>query len=565
MSERAEARQVLEDAWAANPAVYNGQGGSTYNELAVGSATVQVSFDGVNVVPVTYTAARTWVLGANGTPDHWAVVVNRYNHNTGEVYSSTGCPFGKREYPGADAGKQFFVPVAIKVIQTVGQSQQDYFSPQDTRVIVTGYGKSLSAPGNTDFRTLFFDGDLGDPAPIAIFSAKMGTMGAHPPLVDEFPVGMDALVGGGGTSAIIAVTGNTWSNASWQIATVFYDVNGVQQFANVQGSSSDPDMAAGISLGGSTDAAIVIGTMNVNAIGNSIKAFRYAIPGAGGQWLAPTVATLTVSDPGATLSANAMTARINGFSDLGVVAGRLAGIDSSYMLLGTFNFRPNPNSPTVDFTTFAPPPPNPSLPAVAATANAVAITTGLIDPQNPHTLFAVAGSGWRGAAYGMDSLVCLFDDVGAPLHLRWSSWMNQNDTPYAMDDSCYGVAIDSVSLTTDIDKFYVYAAGQQSNGTDLDWKISAYSSVMPNGADPANPFDKSAYASTLVYSGSVATPSPFSSDFVEVPISLVPSLNLEGGTTGPRYHNFVITGNIYNGTTPGADQLTRRVRFFAPE
>jgi len=557
--------QQLSDLWATNAAIYDGQGGSTYTDRAVGSVTAYVDFP-VGAIPVTYAAARTWVLGTNGAVDHWAVVLNRYNYETGllEAAGESGVGGGNSRvvYPAADGGRQYFVPVAIKVVHTTPDGGSD-FGPANYKIIVTGYAPSTSGSRGpkTEFRTLWFNGNLDLEKMVSFFASVAAPVNA--PAVDQFPVGMDAETGGPGTNALIGVTGNVWNGSNWDIATVFYDVLGRELNSNIQGTAGVADMAAGISLGGSPLGAFVAGTLNANTIGNTIGGYWYTAQPYLTPWTAPKALPLSVA--GATLSANAVTARISTGSQLGVVAGKMSGIDSSYMLLSKFEFV---GAGSVNYTAFGPPA-DPGSGVINASANAVSIATGLIVENDPHTLFAIAGSGWRGAAYGMDSLVCLFDDVGAPFHLRWSSWMNRDDTAHAMDDRCYSVAIDSVVMTTEIDKFYVYATGQVSNGTDLDWRATVYSSAAVIGQDPTDPAIKTPYDnSTLGFSGNTPTPSPFSSDLVEVPISLVPSLNLEGGSAGPRYHNFVVTGNIYNGSTPvdyGADQLTRRIRFFAPE
>lgn len=551
----AQARQ-LSDLWSGNPAQWDGDGGSTAPDRAVGSATVNVDFPSPALPTVTFTAARTWVHGTGGAPDHWAVVLNRYDYGTGAFHDAAQA-YHTKIYPGPTAGKDFFVPIAMKVVQTSSAGSTD-FSPEETRIIVTGYSRPAGDTSNTSITTLWFDANLSDPLIRAPFVPALNIPNHAQPAVDQYPVGMDALVGGQGTGAIIAVTGNVWNGDSWDIASVFYNINGKEINSDVRGTLGSTDMATGVSLGGSTQAVFVAGTTGVGTLSNKIEVFRYTPQLPNVPWPAPSIKALQVS--GAAIQANALTARLNEFCDFGIVTGQLSGVDSTYMLLARFSFK---DVGYVDYTTFAPPSPS-TTGVVLASAQAVAYADATVDVSSHVELYAVAGWGWRDAAHGLESLVCLYDGSTSPPHLRWSSWMNQSDTAYAMDDSCYRVAINSVVNTHDLDKFYVYTAGQRSNGTDLDWRFAAFTSVAV-GTDPTNPALKAPFGNTLEFFGSVPTPSPFLPDLIELPISLEQSLNLETGPNNTQFHNFILTGNIYNGQAAGADQLTRRVRFFAPE
>lgn len=507
--------------------MYDGQGASSFPDLAVGSATAVV-----DSTPTVFAAGKTWIAASGSSPAHWAVVINRY-HFIDAV--PVGSPF---IYPATVGSADFFVPVAIKILQT----HEGGDDASNTFVVVTGY-KPAGQHGATDMRTVCFTGDLGQVLWDKPFSKKLPANSNHPPhYPDEYPVGMDAQIGGV-YDGVVGITGNTWNGTDWDIATAFYEINGGSTIkTDFQGTVGANDLSAGISMRGANQIGFVVGTLNDGVSGNTLRAFRY-------DMFIPQPDTRSLSITGATLKANAMTgiATADLFSNQAVAAGKATGVDGVYMLLSRFDFH---SGGVADYSMFAGP-----LVGQTSYSMAEGKCIGLAansDQNASHTEFyAVGGLAYRDANHGTDALVCLFDNSTSSPHLRWSSWLNQNETGN-ITDICTRVAVDSEPSATADNQFYVYAVGQVPDGTDLNWRVAAYKTAEPSSPGvPSNPLDTIPWSNLLAFTGSVSG--------FDIPLSI----ELNPIPWNP-YHNFIVTGNVYNGTTHGDDILTRRFLFTPP-
>lgn len=520
----AKARQSLTETWGAP--IYNGQGGTAFQDKVIGTQTVNV--DGVNT---TFVAARTWVQTADSSG--WALVMRRYQYDNGGVCISTGpCSF---VYPGAPSDADYFVPTAMKIVRK--------FEPTDGThiyVLVTGYSPAPTY-GNTDFRTVCFNGDM-----VLRWDQKFSAVvDSTPPISgpDEYAVDIDAIQSG---PLVAAVTGNTYNGSNWDVQTVMYKVdNGKLLHSAIAASSSGgDDFAAGCRVFGASIGdwvTYVVATMSDGVPGNDVEAFRYEQAGGGPV----SVGFKKYTQPGGQLRMNAMDGLHLGARDVAVGAGKVTGIDFSHMLLIKFDF--NVATGPGWTTTFTSTPP--SAGPQANEALAVKYYPTLNDDGSVGDLYAMAGYGKRDGGYGLDSLACLHEEsvVGTAPALRWSAWLNNQlgDPTVDVFDTCTGLDMDeNAAHLNDLDRgYHVYVIGQRpTTTTNLDWRVAVYTSE--NSTTPADPAQKGTSGSPLQVFGSATG--------LDVPLKV--------GLYG-TLHNFVVAGNVYDGPITGDDVAAHRYQY----
>lgn len=514
------------------PPPYNGEGGAALGDSAVGTQTVNMKVDNV-ARPVTFVAGRTYIEGNWG--GGWTLVIKRYDYATGDCIGDASCSQSFL-HPGQPSATDYFVPVAMKVVQ-----ETEHDEPEKTYVLVTGYS---SAPdtGNTDFRTVCFNGNLvvrwdqKFTAPIALETALQ---------VDEYPVDLSIWPG----TNVACVTGNTFNGFNWDVVTVFHQIsNGKAVNWEVEASTNGNDLAAGCwnhmvmdQISGETGVAYVVATMNDGVMGNSLKAFKYrAVSGA---WERFEIEYPAPSEH-SVVKANAMDGINDGVvRDYAVGVGRVSGVDTVYMLTVKFNF--TSVSPPVWGAAYNARGQDPGY----NEALAVTIHPTTEIPESFGDFIAVAGNGYRDSSRGRDSLVCLY--MGEDL--RWSAWLNkeQNDPVVDIFDTCTGVAMDvkDASQVNDSNGYRVYVMGQSPVAAgDVDWRVAVFTSQ--DTAEPETPTLKAVDGNAILNLTGFPTG-------IDRPMKM----QLNPPIAGDSAHNFVVTGNVFNGTTNGDDIVTRKYRY----
>lgn len=433
-------------------------------------------------------------------------------------------------YPSGPSASNYFVPVAMKIVQS---QPQDGFPAANTWVVVTGYGPAASY-GTTDIWTVAFNGALTFRWDHT-FSKVLDDAYSSP---DEYAVDLDVSPGN------IAVTGNVWTGSDWNIESVFYSLNGKQLGAYEQGSSGD-DFAAGVRINhaqggsspGSYTEALVTGTQANSSSGTDVVGYRY-YQGGTFDWFADTGSSgtriLTVS--GAGFKANTMTSYRPNSSAPGVavIGGKVTGIDTADMLMVKFDFDNNSHSWSLSF----------DAPAHGFD-EAFAVATD-------QSYFALGGRGYRGSTFGSDALVTLYKEnsSGVP-ELQWSAWMNGTGATGTVTKTCTVLAIDQDDTVSG--RRLIYAAGQTPNGSNVDWRIGVFhSGAVTSPDDPTDPNIKQFFGTPLSVTGSGG------GNDAPVHIEFSPA-------SSPYLHMFLVTGNIYNGSTAGDDVTVRKFRFEPPQ
>lgn len=517
----------LADVWQGQaPPVYNGGGGSTHEDHVIGSRTASVGNQ-----KITYVAIRTWIV--NDGSEGWGVAIRRYDFDTGACIENPNCS-ESFFFPTAPTATNYFYPTAMTEYQKPGAADEDH-----TYVLVTGYSKAPTY-GNTDFRTVCWNSTLvprWDVTTSLFLPARPTITGP-----DEYPVDIDAEGG------LVVVTGNTHNRTDWDIHTVIHRFNdGHVLHAATEGAPGGGDeFAAGcrtFGFLGASSWSYVVGTENAGQMGNSVVACRYEADLMGG-W---TVQKRSYqASPGSLPSfrINAMDACHGDGRGFAVAAGRVAGIDASEMLLVKLDFNPGAAGWGVSYSAIQP--------AINTQNEAFTVrclpTIGFASPD-VGDLYAIGGHGLRTGGYGIDSLMCLYEEAvpdQAPT-LPWSAWLNRDDSAIDVADRCTDIEIDATaSGANEPDGYRVYVIGQRPiTLTDLDWRVAVYTS-QPT-APSTNPALKGISGNTLEFGGTAAgADAPVHLNLIEVV-----------GT----HHHVIVTGNVYNGPFSGLDALTRRLRY----
>jgi hypothetical protein len=511
-----------------------------------------------NSVPTVYVAAKTWVEADAGAG--WCLTMLRYNYVTGAAIES---PY---RYPAEPTATNYFVPTGMTVVTVACEGAGDGSRPTDIWLVVTGYSPAASY-GNTDYHTVCFNGNL---------TVRWSHTYSRPGLindvypVDEYAVAIDHASGVNYITSsrdpvetqVAGVTGNTWNGSTWDMQTIFYDIfNNGQVLGVVTSSTSNDDLACGIRMFGDSTGtypnarSYVVGTQGAS-IGNAIAAYRYtASSTTAGSWVS-TTRSLTVS--GATLKANAMEGDyLSGTSgDFAFAAGRIAGIDQSHMLLAKFDFDGGTQNYTYGengyYTSF-------SYEASSTAPRAgEALCIAHKRTESIGTLIALGGYSYRDSSHGNDSCVALFNESSGQPVLRWSAWTKAGTSnAYDVQDVCTALAIDGDrdGGVASLDDFFVHCAAQlPTSTTDMNLRAIVFSSD-DDGVTAGDPGTKSSSGAPVDVSGTASGG--------DIPRHL----ELVNSTVGfgDLAHNFIVAGDVWNGTTNGFDVLTRRFRFTEPE
>ncbi len=241
--------------------------------------------------------------------------------------------------------------------------------------------------------------------------------------------------------------------------------------------------------------------------------------------------------------------------DFAFAAGKVAGIDQTHMLLAKFDFdgdtTPYPYGDAGYYTTFS----NvyTQLDPPIEVRNAEALCIDYKNSPGVGALIALGGYSYRDPSHGNDAVVCLFhEDSGAPV-LRWSAWTKQSGTAYNVHDVCSAVRMDpKLAGVSSLNDFFVHAAGQfPTSSTDMNIRAAVFSSDDTGITEPANPGQKSTSGDPVDVSGTA------SGGDIPRAMQLNPFPDI--------YHNFIVVGDVWNGSSPGFDILTRRFRYTEPE
>jgi hypothetical protein len=515
----------------------------------VASKTLSIQPDiSSSAVRTVFVAAKTWVQGQAG--GGWAVAILKFNYETGAQIGTTYM------YPGDPSETNYFVPTGMTAFQDTEEALA-----ANARIIVTGYSPGATY-GNTDYHTICLNGNL-----TLMWAQPHSRPGAisGSPSVDETPVAIDHHLGATNYStdppvatAMVGITGNTWNGSNWDTQTVFHDVYiGGQVLGVITEDSEGDDTACGIRMfaGESGDypnpLSYVAGTRGTG----EIAAYRYsADQQSAGAWV-QDIRTLSIS--GATFTANAMSGKyVPGTAgDFAFAAGRIAGIDQTHMLLVKFDFYGDTQNYTYGengyYTSFS------WDGGSSAPRIGEALCMDFLSTEGVGTLIALGGYSYRDSSHGNDSVVCLFhENSGLPV-LRWSAWTKPGTSgAYDVPDACSAVKIDgSYNGTGSLDDFFVHVASQIPTGTtNMDLRAVVFSSNDDDtGLVPADPSTKPSSGDPVDVSGSSAGG--------DIPRNI--ELNPFGFLDFS--HNFIVVGDVWNGSTNGFDALTRRFRFTEPQ
>jgi hypothetical protein len=500
-----------------------------------------------------FAASKTWV-GSVSTGG-WALTINRYDYSGGDSMD-----LEPLVYPAAPNATNYFVPVGMEVYHDACEdAQSDEAIAANTWIVVTGYSPA-PAYGTTDYHTVCFNGNLT--FRWAHTYSRPGALSTELDEADEYPVDIELREGVrylpnnvSFPTLIAGVTGNTWNGSDWDTQTVFYDVfnNGdIIQVITEASSGNLDDKACGIRMLVKSEGpynnivAYVVGTQGESA-GNTLAAYRYTTSQSDPTLWVKDSRTLSLS--GVTLKANAMDGDyVSGTAgDMALAAGQYATSTQSHMLLAKFDFCGSAGY----YTTF-------SYDGGGSSPRAgEALAMKYYHHMGTPSFIALAGYGYRNSSYGTDALVCLYQEVSGSPVLRWTAWQNLSDTAYNVHDVSSTVGIDASHATggNDPDGYIVYVAGQvPTSSSDLNWRAVVFS-TDDAGVTPGNPSTKSPWSNVVDISGSTSGG--------DLPRDL--DLNPFSETHAVGEHNFIVIGDVWNGSTLGFDVALRRFRFMEPE
>jgi hypothetical protein len=552
--------QALSDYWLANstpPGAYNGDGGTTYPDRAVASRSIFVRPDCfTTAVPIVFAASRTWVQGES-SDSGWCLTMLRYHYETGAMAEN---PY---RYPAEPSANNYFVPTAMTVVQHNCEGGGEA-SNADTWIIVTGYSRSV-AYGNTDFHTVCFNGAMT--VRWAHTYSRPGIILTAQGIVGEYPVGIDFAHGNNYTvdpsaeTVVVGITGNTWNGSNWDIQTIFYDVlNNGQILGVLTESTSADDLATGIRMFGDSTGdypnpvSYVVGVRGTGS-GNAMTAFRYSAHlTSAGSWVR-TEKSFTLG--GADLRANAMNGdyEYGTAGDVAFGAGRIARIDQTHMLLVKFDFYGDTQNHTYGengyYTSFSYEA-DPEAPRLGE-----ALCMDYRRMTGVGTLIALGGYSYRDSSHGHDSCIALFSESSGQPVLRWSAWTKPGSSnAFNVQDACTALRIapDQNGVST-LNDFYIHATSQvPTSSTDMNLRAIVYTSSV--SGDPEDPSSKASSGDPVDVSGTNS-----GGDIPRHLELIVESMQ----ALDPWAHNFIVVGDVWNGSTAGFDVLTRRFRFVEPE